>query len=185
MRRRTGSRKTGTREACRLAFALMLAAAAWARSEAHAAQAAHSAAEAGTSRCALREMDDPRTGGRWLLVRDATHPGGPGRMVLTGPQPAAGQGPAKQSGVSIQPAPIMPGSGSILAPLPLVVHGGDALAVEERTAVVYVRLEAVAMEPAAEGSSLWARLKVGGKVVQVIALGAGRARLAPASGLWP
>ena len=26
----------------------------------------------------VREIDDPHTGDRWLLVRDASHPGGPG-----------------------------------------------------------------------------------------------------------
>jgi hypothetical protein len=57
----------------------------------------------------------------------------------------------------------------------LVIHAGDRLIVEENTAVVESRLEAVALGPAVVGSPLDARLKVGGKVVRAVALGRGRA----------
>ncbi len=32
--------------------------------------------------CGVREIDDPNSGTRWLLVRDKTNPGGPGRLEL-------------------------------------------------------------------------------------------------------
>jgi hypothetical protein len=32
----------------------------------------------------VREIDDPHTGQRWLLVRDGQQPGGPGRLLLAG-----------------------------------------------------------------------------------------------------
>src|SRR5271165_77041 len=47
----------------------------------------------------IREIDDPRNGDRWLLVRDSNHPSGPGLLLLVsalqvktnkaGPKPAA------------------------------------------------------------------------------------------------
>ena len=30
----------------------------------------------------IREIDDPHSGDRWLLLRDPNRPGGPGRLVL-------------------------------------------------------------------------------------------------------
>ena len=65
-----------------------------------------------------------------------------------------------------------------------MIHAGDALVVEEHTAVVDARLEAVALAPAAVGAEFSARLKVGGKVVRAGALAAGRAVLAPESEGW-
>ena len=53
------------------------------------------------------------------------------------------------------------------------------MVVEEHTAVVDARLEAVALGPAAIGSPFEVRLKIGGKVVRVVALAPGRAALAP------
>ena len=32
----------------------------------------------------VREIDDPHSGDRWLLVRDASHPGGPGLLLQIG-----------------------------------------------------------------------------------------------------
>ena len=41
---------------------------------------------AGGSRRLLREIDDPSSGTRWLLVRGKTNSGGPGRLELASPQ---------------------------------------------------------------------------------------------------
>jgi hypothetical protein len=66
-----------------------------------------------------------------------------------------------------------------------VIHTGDLLIVEESSAVVDVRLAAVALAPAAGGSPLKVRLAIGGAIVHAIALGPGRAALAPETGLRP
>ncbi len=121
----------------------------------------------------FREIDDPATGDRWLLVRDTDDPGGPGRMVL------AARGLSMPSG-----------SGSIRtsaarAPLLPVIRAGDRVIVEENTPVVEARLEAIALGPAFTGSVFEARLEIGGKVVQAVALGPGRAAFANQIGSRP
>ena len=63
-------------------------------------------------------------------------------------------------------------------PLLPVIRAGDRLIVEEHTAVVEARLEAVALGPAASGSPFQVRLTIGGKVVRAVALGPGRAAFA-------
>jgi hypothetical protein len=60
-----------------------------------------------------------------------------------------------------------------------VIHAGDALIIEENSALVEARLEAVALGPAESGWAFNARLKIGGNVVRVVALGPGRAAFAP------
>lgn len=120
----------------------------------------------------VREIDDLHTGDRWFLVRDNEHPGGPGRMVLaTGPEarPAAGTSP-------LRPALRQP-----------VVRNGDRVVIEEDTAVVHARFEAVALGSAMEGGQFNARMTAGGKIVHVVALGARRAAFAPESNeeRWP
>ena len=97
-------------------------------------------------------------------MRDPVHPGGPGRLVLV-----AGPGiePAS-AGSSDRKRPAR--SAAKLAPLHPVIHAGDALIVEEHTAVVDARLEAVALGPAVEGASFGARLKIGGRVVRAVAV---------------
>ncbi len=111
----------------------------------------------------VREIDDPHNGARWLLMRDSSHPGGPGRMVLAG-EP---RGKALNN--------VRKGAGTATAQP--VIHAGDRLIVEEDTAVVEAWLEAVALNPAAAGSPLNVRLAIGGRVVRVVALAAGRAAL--------
>ena len=106
----------------------------------------------------VREIDDPHTGGRWLLTHDPMHPAGPGRLVLV-------------RGIR---SAVPRSDGSVVEPLP-VIHAGDTLIVEENTAAVEARLEAVALRPAVAGSPLDVRLKIGGKVVRVMALAPGRA----------
>ncbi len=106
----------------------------------------------------VREIDDPHTGERWLLTRNPIHPAGPGRLVLV-------------SGFRPPNRPSQPG---VEQPHP-VIHAGDRLVVEENTAVVEARLEAVALGPALIGSSLDVRLDIGGRVERAVALGPGRA----------
>lgn len=123
----------------------------------------------------IREIDDSATGDRWLLVRDAVNPGGPGRMVRIGmgkPDLADGlEGdPARKGSQAPAATPLRP-----------VIHAGDAVIVEEHTSVVDARLEAVALTPAAVGTEFKARLKIGGKVVRVVAKAAGKAEMSPES----
>ena len=124
----------------------------------------------------VREIDDPHTGARWLLMRDSSHPGGPGRMVLaTGPRGQALSDVRSDTRIRAQDdsGPYQPGS----APAQPVIRAGDRLIVEENTAVVEARLEAVALNAAAIGSPLNVRLAIGGKVVRAVAVAAGRAAL--------
>ena len=66
-----------------------------------------------------------------------------------------------------------------------VIHAGDRLIVEENSSVVEARLEAVALGPAAVGSLLQARLRIGGRVVRVVALASGRAEFQSEIGVRP
>jgi hypothetical protein len=121
----------------------------------------------------LREIDDPATGDRWLLVRDTDDPGGPGRMVLAarGQSVPAGSARGRTSAVR---AAVLP-----------VIRAGERVIVEENTPIVEARLEAVALVPAQAGSVFKARLQIGGKVVRVVALGPGRAAFVHQIGAQP
>jgi len=132
----------------------------------------------------VREIDDPHSGARWLLMRDSVHPGGPGRMVLAfSPRGQALGSAGNEVGNEIRGdarTEFRRDSGQPLAgsaPAQPVIRAGDRLTVEENTAVVEARLEAVALNPAAVGSGLNARLAIGGRVVRVVAVAAGRAAL--------
>lgn len=122
------------------------------------------------------EIDDRQTGGQWLVTRDTAHPGGPGRIVRVEGLKAGGQPGSSAAALALGKS----AAGAVPA-LP-VIHAGDALIVEEHTAVVDARLEAVALGAAARGAELKARLKIGGKVVRVVAVAAGRAELQSGSG---
>jgi hypothetical protein len=114
---------------------------------------------------AFREIDDPHSGVRWLVVKDMEHPGGPGRLVPL----AAGRHPD---------VPLdLPFHAPKLAAAAPVIRAGDRIVVEEHTDVVDAVLEAVALGPAVEQGPLNARLRIGGRVVRVVALAPGRARL--------
>ena len=121
----------------------------------------------------LRQIEDRSTGDLWLLLRDQSRPAGPGRVVLirqrTNTQGATLGGPAQALSRGERP----------------MIHTGDALMVEEHTAVVDARLEAVALEPAVMGARFKARLKIGGKVVRVVAVSPGRASFAPEGEVAP
>jgi hypothetical protein len=119
---------------------------------------------------AVREILDPDTGARWLLERDQSHPGGPGRLVL-------GRATSSRSARSAAvPKPAAPPPG---------IHLGDRLIVEEDTPVASARLEALALGPAQPGEAFMVRLKIGGRVVRAVALGPGRAAFAPESEARP
>lgn len=119
---------------------------------------------------AVREIDDPHTGARWLLMKDAAHPGGPGRLVQL---ELGGDSSISQSSQAERPIAIP------------VIHTGDRVRVEEHTARVDATLESVALGPALAGQPLRVRLKVGGRLVNVIAVGPGQASLAAETGARP
>jgi hypothetical protein len=121
----------------------------------------------------LRVIDDPPTAARWLLYEDTEHPGRPGRLVLI-PLEEAGIGPAcsRTKGAALQ------------SRVP-ILHAGDRLTVEERTAAADATLAAVALGQAAEGGELEVRLEIGGKVVRAVAEGPRRARFVREAGVLP
>ncbi|HKF45768.1 MAG TPA: hypothetical protein VKB38_00325 [Terracidiphilus sp.] len=119
----------------------------------------------------VRELDDPHSGERWILVPALDHSAGPGRWIVDPAMPAGALGRAgSEKGEAIAKP---------------VIRAGDAIRVEEHTALVDATLEALAMGDAVAGASLRVKLKAGGHVVRAIAVGPGRAKLAPglASGL--
>lgn len=129
----------------------------------------------------VREIDDPHTGDRWLLVRDLGRPGGPGQMILLNSAQASSR--QARSGTeartldlsaAMDPADLA----SQTRPIP-VIHTGDRLLLEETTPLVDARLEAVALGPALAGASLKVRLVLGGHVLLAVALGPGRVTFAP------
>jgi hypothetical protein len=122
----------------------------------------------------LREIDDPSTGDRWLLMRDGKNPGGPGRLVRMAAHPGEPGRASWHSEPQIDAARLLP-----------VIHAGEHLVVEEHTAVADAYLEAQAMNPAAPGATFAARLAIGGRVVRAIALGPGRAALQPEAEVRP
>jgi len=124
----------------------------------------------------LREIDDPHTGDRWLLLRNDQFPGGPGRLVLIAARRSA-DGAAQRMA-----APVAAPAQAELVP---VIRLGDRLTVEEHTPVVDAVLEARALTPAAAGATFDARLTIGGRVVRAVAIGPGRAALQPGTGVRP
>ena len=122
----------------------------------------------------VREIGDPHTGDRWLLMRNSQFPGGPGRLVLAAAhRNAAGGISSRVVGQSDEEQKIP------------VIHAGDRLIVEEHTAVVDAVLEARALNPAVAGAQLEVRLVIGGNLVRVVALGPGRAALETETGIRP
>jgi hypothetical protein len=121
-----------------------------------------------------REIDDPHSGDRWLLMRNDEFPGGPGRLVLAAAHRNSVDSAPGRAATETQEAQVLP-----------VIRTGDRLIVEEHTAVVDAVLEARAMMPAMAGAAFDARLTIGGSVVRVVALGPGRATLQPWTGVRP
>jgi hypothetical protein len=121
----------------------------------------------------IGEIKDGSTGDLWLLTRNREHPAGPARLL----REMVGQGEsgrrfgktiAGETASGIEPSALRP-----------VIHMGDRVTVEEHTAGVDARLEAVALSSASAGSRLSARLRIGGKVVQAVAVAPGHATLVP------
>jgi len=132
------------------------------------------ASEAQESGGVVREIDDPHTGDRWLLVRNELVPGGPGRLVLVTAHRNEYGGATLRAAEQTREAQSLP-----------VIRTGDRLIIEEHTARVDAVLEARALNPAAAGASLDVRLTIGGNVVRAIAMGPGRATLQPKTGVRP
>jgi hypothetical protein len=128
----------------------------------------------------VRVVDDPATGNRWLLEKDTLHPGWPGRMVLV-----SGANETRHSAPGFAGQQVNTGGG---APNPAtslsepVIRAGDRIVVEEHTALLDAKLEAVALSPAREGGVLRVRLAIGGRVMRAVAVGPGSALLAPDQG---
>lgn len=106
----------------------------------------------------LATRTDESTGARWVLKLDRAHPGGPGRWVR------------EDRGTLSVP-------GRATAAEKPVIRAGDRIVVEEETAVSEARLEATALTSAPGGGVLRARIAIGGRVVTVHAIAAGRAAL--------
>jgi len=111
----------------------------------------------------VREIDDPNSGDRWLLMRDAVHPGGPGRLVRVG-SVFSSEFPHRDQSLKAVALP--------------VVHAGDRVRLEEHTPVVDAVFESVALGPASAGEQVQVRLRIGGRVVRAVATAPGRAVIA-------
>jgi hypothetical protein len=121
---------------------------------------------AGGSRLLLREIDDPSSGTRWLLVRGKTNSGGPGRLELASPQRNLGALGMQAKTTSVAQSKPQP-----------IIRPGDKLVVEEHSATADAYLEGAALGPAWLGSGLNVRLSIGHRVVRTVAVAAGRAVL--------
>lgn len=122
------------------------------------------------SSSAVRAIDDPHAGMRWLLLRNPDHPGGPGRLVPV-------HGAAATSPIFHFERGAADAGNGLHATLAPVIRAGDAVIVEEDSAVASVRLEGVATMPAAAGANLKVRLRTAA-TVSAIAIAPGRVRLA-------
>lgn len=112
---------------------------------------------------ALRVAYDHQTGGRWLLLRDQAHPAWPAHWIKAIPDDTESAS-----------------SPHVILPLPIVIRAGDWVTVQEQTQSIHAQLDAIALEPAKRGFELWARLRINGIPVRVIAVAPGRAIFAPA-----
>jgi len=112
-----------------------------------------------------REIKDPHSGTRWLIIRNAQHPAGP--ALITAERENTKPGPSSITGNRAPSA---------------VIHGGDHVVVEEHTPVAESYLDGVALGAAIAGTAFDVRLKIGGKVVRAVAMAPGRAALMPSRG---
>jgi hypothetical protein len=122
------------------------------------------------SRRLLREIDDPNSGTRWLLVSDKSNAGGPGRLELASPGRDQGTFARQAQGPGV--AESRPAT---------IIRPGDKLVVEEHSATADAYLEGVALGPARPGSGLNVRLSIGHRVVRAVAVAPGRATLESAT----
>jgi hypothetical protein len=119
----------------------------------------------------LREIEDPNSGMRWLLMRDKSNPGGPGRLELVPPERDPGTLERRVQ------APSFPRTRAVW-----IIRAGDRLVVEEHSATTDAYLDGIALGPAGTGSALNVRLSIGGRVVRAVAMGPGRAAIEAAAG---
>jgi hypothetical protein len=121
----------------------------------------------------VREIRDPHNGMRWLLERSIGNSGAPGRMVLLNdresPEVCLSKSPNRQPDTKHE------------AQSP-VIRTGDRLVIEDHSALVDARLEAISLSAAIQGAEFNARLTIGGTVVRAIAIAPGRAAFAAGAG---
>jgi len=122
---------------------------------------------------ALREIEDPSTHQRWLLIRDRERAAGPAIFVqeLHCAPCAFFASRTINCGSGYQPP---------VRHVP-IIHAGDRVILSEHTEVSDAELESTALEPAAPGDALRVRLKFGGFTARAIATASGQATLAPAA----
>jgi len=121
----------------------------------------------------IRTILDPHNGMRWQLERGLEYPGGPGRMVLLKDR---ANSPTDLAVNSIERSKAHP------ITFEPVIRSGDKLVIEEHSAFVEARLEAVALGTAVEGAEFNARLAIGGKLVRAVAVAPGQAVFATGAG---
>ncbi|WP_348261388.1 hypothetical protein P8935_16480 [Telmatobacter sp. DSM 110680] len=115
---------------------------------------------------ALRELEDPGTHQRWLLVRDMDRATGPALFVRESRHSECAFFAAKEMNVT-------PLRGQ-LSSLP-VIHAGDQIILSEHGINSDAELEATALDTGAAGDSLRVRIKFGGRTVRAIAATRGHA----------
>lgn len=125
----------------------------------------HATEPATASTSIVREIDDPHSGDRWLLLIDPRHPAGPGRLVRA--DAVRNKFPLSKADVQKTDTPVPP-----------VIHTGERLILEEHSPVLDARLDAIALSPASVGGTLRVRLVIGGQVVRALAVAPGSVILA-------
>ena len=124
----------------------------------------------------VRRICDPHTGTQWVLERDPSNLGGPGRMV-----PDNNASCHRITVKAEHHAASREASGrrqqAMIVSAPIVIHAGDVVVLEENTPQLETRLEAVALSSAAEGAEFTARLTFQGAIVRAVALAPDRATL--------
>jgi hypothetical protein len=119
----------------------------------------------------VREIDDASSGLRWMLFRDASHPGGPGRLVSSAPRGNSKETRNRGSGLDRESQQGIDASGKV------EIRTGDRLIVQEHTQRVDLQLEGTALTSASAGEALNVRLRFGGWTVRAIAVKPGQAKL--------
>jgi hypothetical protein len=122
----------------------------------------------GTRYRAVRILDDPGTGRRWLLVQQVARPEAPALL------------PQMPDNHSCSKLPLEGSEGRSPTtanqnPARRVIHPGDFVILSEYTPVSDALLEAIALQPAAIGQALTVRLKSGGHLLRAVATSPGHA----------
>jgi hypothetical protein len=125
----------------------------------------------------VREIDDAGSGLCWTLLRDESHPGGPGRLVLNASRDGAKE--TQSRGSALDRDSDRESQQVIDSSRRIVIRTGDHLIVQEQTSRSDLELEGTALAPAAAGEALHVRLRFGGWTVRAIAVKSGQATLAP------